>query len=565
MKSDRNVPEGGHVSRSLKAGFAALVLVLAALVLAACGDEDGGGGGGGEGRTGGIIRIAHASFPDFLDPALSYTVDGWQALLQAYPGLLVFPHESGPEGAEPVPGLAEDMPEVSEDGRTYRLRLRENLRFSDGTPIRASDFKASIERILEMDSQGAGLGYTSIVGAEEFLETKEGGVRGIRVNDDTREITIELTEQRGPFTYELAIPFAGIVPQDTPAENQTRNPPPGAGRYVIDNVRVNRSYRMRKNPNFSPGLEGTAIDAGRADGFDVSVVRSVSNQVTQIANNDLDFMVDNPPADRVAELRSRYEGERFRQFPTPSSFYFFMNTEAPPFDELEVRRAVNFAIDPDAINRVQGGVIEETNETLPEAVPGYRDWPDLYPHNVNRARELIREAGAEGEKVTVWGNPENPTRQTIEYYADVLNDIGLDAEVRIVSAETYFTTIGDRSSRVQTGWANWFQDYPHPANFIDVLVNPDRVVATGNNNYSYNADDRELARKINDLAAEPELTDEVKDRWAEVDREIQEKAYWAVYGTRKQSTFMSERMDFENCRGDEYAVGTHDWAQFCLK
>jgi peptide/nickel transport system substrate-binding protein len=66
--------------------------------------------------------------PDYLDPALSFTVDGWQALLQAYPGLLVFPHKSGPEGAEPVPGLAEDMPEISADGKTYRLRLRENLR-----------------------------------------------------------------------------------------------------------------------------------------------------------------------------------------------------------------------------------------------------------------------------------------------------------------------------------------------------------------------------------------------------------------------------------------------------
>ena len=564
MKSDRYVPEGGHVSRMLKAGFAALVLVLASLTIAACGDDDGGGGGG-AGKTGGTIKIAHSSFPDFLDPALSYTVDGWQALLQAYPGLLVFPHESGPEGAEPVPGLAEDMPEVSEDGRTYRLRLRDNLRFSDGSPIRASDFKASIERILEADSQGAGLGYTSIEGAEEFLETKEGGISGIEVDDDTREITIRLTEQRGPFTYELAIPFAGVVPRDTPATNQTRNPPPGAGRYVIDNVRVNRSYELRKNPNFSPSLEGTAVDAGKADGFDVSVIRSVSNQVTQIVNNDLDFMIDNPPADRVGELRGQYEGERFRQFTTPSTFYFFMNSEVPPFDDLKVRQAVNYAIDPDAINRVQGGVIEEVNETLPEAVPGYRDWPDLYPHDVNRARALIREAGAEGERVTVWGNPENPTQQTIEYYADVLNDIGLDAEVRIVPAETYFTTIGDRSSRVQTGWANWFQDYPHPANFIDVLVNPDRVVATGNNNYSYNADDEELARKINELAAEPELTDEVKDGWAEVDREIQEKAYWAVYGTRRQTTFMSERMDFENCAGDEYAVGTHDWAQFCLK
>ena len=82
-------------------------------------------------------------------------------------------------------------------------------------------------------------------------------------------------------------------------------------------------------------------------------------------------------------------------------------------------------------------------------------------------------------------------------------------------ATVYFATVGDRSLKAQTGWANWFQDYPHPSNFIDTLLNPRRVVATGNNNYSYNAKDKELADKIDALSAEPELTDEVEKGWAE--------------------------------------------------
>jgi len=322
---------------------------------------------------------------------------------------------------------------------------------------------------------------------------------------------------------------------------------------------------MVKNPNFSPSLEGTAVDAGKADKFDVGIYGSEANQVTRITRNELDFMVDNPPADRVAELKSQYEGTRFRQFPTPSTFYFFLNTETPPFDDLKVRQAVNYAVDPDAVNRVQGGVIAPQNEFLPPAVPGYEDTPDLYPVDLNKAKALIKEAGAEGDKVTVWGNPESPTKETVEYYADVLNNIGLDAEVKIIAASTYFTTVGDRGTKAQTGWYNWFQDYPHPADFLDVLQNPDNVKATGNNNVQYNVKDKELARKINAAAAEPELTDEVKQQWAEIDREVQEKAYGAIYGTRKQTTFFSDRMDFENCKGDNYAVGTHDWGQFCLK
>ena len=549
--------------RSLKAGIAVLALVLSAFVIAACGDDNSSSSGG-QGKTGGTIKIGHTSMPDYLDPGLSFTVDGWQALLQAYPGLLVFPHKSGPDGAEPVPGLAEAMPDISADGKTYKLQLRDNLKFSDGTPIKASDFKKSIERLLAQDSQGSSF-YTGIVGGEEYLKTKKGGVTGIEPNDETGEITIKLTKPRGSFTFELAIPFAGVVPGDTPKSNQTKNPPPGAGRYVIRNVRINRGYEMVKNPNFSPSLEGTAVDAGKADKFDVGIYGSEANQVTRITRNQLDFMVDNPPADRVAELKSKYEGTRFRQFVTPSTFYFFLNTEAPPFDDLKVRQAVNYAVDPDAINRVQGGVIAPQNTFLPPPVPGYQKWPDLYPHDVNKAKALIKEAGAEGDKVTVWGNPESPTKETIEYYADVLNEIGLDAEVKIIAASTYFTTVGDRGTKAQTGWYNWFQDYPHPSDFIDVLQNPDNVKATGNNNVQYNVKDKELARKINAASAEPELTDEVKKQWADIDREIQEKAYGAIYGTRKQSTFFSDRMDFENCKGDNYAVGTHDWAEFCLK
>ena len=548
-------------ARSLKAGIAVLALVCSAFVIAACGD-DSGGGGGGEGKTGGTIKIVGNAFPDFLDPALSYTQEGWSALIHVYPGLVTFPHKSGPEGSEPAPALAEALPEVSADGRTYKLRLRENLQFSDGKPIQASDFKASIERVLETDSQGVGLGFTNIVGAEEFLKTKKGGITGIEVDDQTRDITINLVEPRGPFTFELAIPFAEVVPKDTPGRNQTQNPPPGAGRYMFEDVETGRSYRMVKNPNFSPGLEGTAVDAGKADGFTFSE-ETASASVTMISQNQADFAIDNPAPDRIAEIKSQYS-DRYRELPSTSTFYFFINSEQEPFDDVRVRRAVNHAIDPDAINRVQGGVISAASATLPSSVPGYKKTPDLYPHDVAKAKALIKEAGVEGESVTVWGNPENPTKPTVEYYADVLNDIGLDAKVRIVSSETYFTTIGDRETGAQTGWANWFQDYPHPANFIDVLLNPKRVVATGNNNYSYNAADKELQRKI-DAASEKQLSPEVEEEWAAIDQEIQEKAYWGIYGTRKQATFMSERMDFENCAGDNYAPTVHDWAQFCLK
>src|SRR5439155_17359042 len=172
-----------------------------------------------------------------------------------------------------------------------------------------------------------GLGFTNIVGGQRFYNTKKGHISGIQVNDKTGDITIRLVKPRGSFTFELAIPFSGIVPKGTPRKNLTKSPPRGAGPYMFKrgSVHVNRSYAVVRNPNFSPALKGTVVDGGNANEFDVTIERELSNQVTKVAQNKADFMVDNPPPDRVAELKSRY-ASRFRQFPTTSIYYFFMNS-----------------------------------------------------------------------------------------------------------------------------------------------------------------------------------------------------------------------------------------------
>jgi peptide/nickel transport system substrate-binding protein len=545
----------GTVSRLALGGAVALLLAGA---FSACGSSS-------SGRSGGNISILQTNFPDYLDPALSYTVDGWEPLAQVYPGLVAFVHASGAAGSKVEPGLAEALPRISADGKTYQLRLRKNLTFSDGTPIKASDFKHSIERVIATDSQGVGLGYTNLVGAGQFGKTKKGGISGIVVNDATGDITMHLVTPRGAFTYELAIPFAGVVPASTPNKNQTQHPPPGAGRYVIKNVQQGRSYQLVKNPHFSPGLQGTAVDVGKVSGINVKIVGNISTQVTQIANNQADFMIDNPTADRAGEVRSKYTGKRYREFPTTSTFYMFMNSEAPPFDKLAVRQAVNWALDFDALNRTQAGFLSRQHGILPPQILGYEPSPNLYPGpNLQKAQQLIAQAGAKGAKVTVWSDDKDPTPQTMAYYTDLLNRIGLKAKLKTISADTYFTTVGDRSLKAQTGFADWFEDYPHPADFIDVLLNPSKVVATGNNDYSYNASNTAYANRINAVAAKP-LNAQTEKEWASLDRYAQQQAYWGVYGTRKQATFFSDRMDFQNCKGDDWPLATHDWGRFCLK
>ena len=111
------------------------------LGVAACGGDSGGSGGSGGG--GGDITVTMTSFPDYVDPQLSYTVEGWETLYNVYVPLLTYRHAKGEDGTQVVPGLAQDMPEVSPDGKTYKLKLRSNMKYSDGTPIKASDFTSA--------------------------------------------------------------------------------------------------------------------------------------------------------------------------------------------------------------------------------------------------------------------------------------------------------------------------------------------------------------------------------------------------------------------------------------
>ena len=128
-------------------GRRALVLVFAALAMsamAACGsDDDGGdsadsGGEGGAAKQGGSVTISQTSQPDYLDPALSYTVNGWEPQWLVYTPPVTYKRAEGVEGTELIPGVAEELPKVSEDGKTVTFTIRKGLKFSDGTPVKAS-------------------------------------------------------------------------------------------------------------------------------------------------------------------------------------------------------------------------------------------------------------------------------------------------------------------------------------------------------------------------------------------------------------------------------------------
>ena len=535
----------------------ALIAAVSAVALAACGGGGSTTGSGpstsepegegtpaaeGEGNEGGTLKGAYTSFPDYMDPQISYTAEGWTAMRPVYVPLLTYKAAAEAEGSEIIPGLAKELPKVTNGGKTYTLFLRPGLKYSNGEPIKAGDFKYAVERCFLTNSGGSPF-YTDIVGAEEFAKTKKGGIPGIKVNEKTGEIVINLVSPRGTFNNELALMFVAPVPQSTPDEDQSASPPPASGPYMITKSQPGRGWTYERNPYWAKA-NGKEIElpSGHVDKIEIEIQRNQSTQVNDVESGKLNWIFDPPPTDRYQEVKEKFEGTQFTAEPTISTYYFWMNQTEEPFDNLKVREAVNYAVDPAALERIYTGQIVGTQQILPPGMPGYKKF-ELFPHDVAKAKELIAESGVKDKEVTVWTDSESPNNDAGTYYEGVLNEIGLKAELKILNPDNYFTVIGNTSTpNLDTGFADWFQDYPHPNDFL-FLLNGENIQSTNNQNFSQ-TNVKPLNEKIDKLATEL-LGPQQETEYAELDEEFMKEAAWAPYGTRTLSLFVSENINLE--------------------
>ncbi|HET9678143.1 MAG TPA: ABC transporter substrate-binding protein [Solirubrobacterales bacterium] len=489
-----------------------------------------------------MLRATFRSFPDYMDPQLSYTLEGWNAMYDTYLPLLTYRHASGLAGSEVVPGLAQSLPTITDGGRTYTLFLRKGLRYSDGKPVRASDFEYAVKRMFKLNSGGSPF-YTDIVGAERFWEEGKGSVSGIVTNDKTGKIVIHLVQPRGTFTNELALMFVAPVPPSTPLHDSTLHPPPATGPYVITNSTPGSGWSYNRNPAWSGNNQTLMpqLPSGHVDEIEVQVVRNAEAQTKGVEQGDYDWMQSPPPADQFPKLARRYRGTQFRIERTLSTYYFWMNARRAPFKDLRVRRAVNYAIDPHALQKIYGGQIAPAHQVLPPEMPGYRKF-DLYPHNMAKARHLIAKAHPRDRKITVWTDSEPPNKEAGTYYAFVLQQLGFKVRLKVVNAFDYFSVIGNTSTpNLDTGWSDWFEDYPHPNDFFQPLLAGESILRRNNGNFAQ-LDVPRLNAKIAKLATTP-LGPTQKRQYAALDRSYMKLAPWAPYGTRTLSTFVSKRID----------------------
>jgi peptide/nickel transport system substrate-binding protein len=559
--------------RGTSVAIAAVVAAGLALVVSACG---GGGGGGGSNNSTSAAPAAGKTFPtlkvawgttDYMDPGLSYRLESWQLFQDVYLGLVVKARVSCQTDncTKIEPGLATTTGTVTNGGKDFKFTLRKGIKYSNGQPVKASDFKATIVRDFKLNSPGIGF-FSNIVGIDacEANPTTCSDISGIVTDDKAGTVEIKLKTPESDFLYVLSIPFTDLVPASTP-QKDTENPPPAAaGPYYIASYNPSKSFTLKRNPYWKKN-EIPAIPNGNPNTITGTMTDDQSQSAQLVASGQAMYDENVLPVDRLAFYKKKYS-DQIKFFTTPSTYYFFMNQRMAPFNNLKARQAVNYAIDRQQLVNLRGGLGVPTWNFLPPSYPQYKKLtPTPYPYDLQKAKQLVQQSGTAGQKVTIYTISDVAVDlSTGEYLQSQLNKIGWKATLKPIAGANYFTIVGNQATKAQIGFTDWFEDFPYPSDWFNVLLNGEHITKVHNNNYG-NVDIKSLNKEINRLDALPPeqaLSPSTNAAWAKLDKAYSDNAATVPYLNGILTSFFSSQMDVA-C--DIFTDNQDDPAQFCMK
>jgi peptide/nickel transport system substrate-binding protein len=544
--------------RGRSVAVAAVVAAGLALVVSACG---GGGGGGSSstssapsGKTFPVLKVVWGT-SDYMDPGLSYRLESWQLFQDVYVGLVMKAHVSCQTDncTKIVPGLATTIGTVTDGGKDYKFTLRKGIKYSNGEPVKASDFKNSIIRDFKLNSPGIGF-FSNIVGSDacEANPTKCSDISGIVVDDGAGTIEIKLKTPESDFEYVLSIPFTDVVPSSTPDKDTESPPPPAIGPYYIASYSPSKSFTLKRNPNWTKN-EIPGMPNGNPDTIQGTMTDDLAQAAELVASGKAMYDENTLPTDRLQFYKNKYGSQ--------------INQRTPPFDNLKARQAVNYAVDRNQLVNLRGGLGVPTWNFLPPSYPQYKKiTPTPYPYDLNKAKQLVQQSGTAGMKVTVYTIGDvSIDKNTGEYLQGQLKKIGWNAQIRELAGANYFTIIGNQSTKAQIGFTDWFEDYPYPSDWFNILQNGEHITQVHNNNYG-NTDDKAINKQIDHLDGLPPnqaLSASTNAAWAKVDHDLMvNDASTVPYLNGILTSFFSSKM---NVACDVFDDNQDDAAQFCLK
>jgi YVTN family beta-propeller protein len=503
-------------------------------------------GGAPSSHRGGVLKLIRAPDLASLDPALwaegeSNLVQG-QFLLMTNDGLVGYKQVGGVDGSTLVADLATSLPRPTDGGTTYTFQLRQGIRYSTGRVVTPEDVRWSIERSFKLRSRTHRESFRGVVGADACSRSPATCrlSRGIVIDPSANTVTFHLTRPDPNFLLNLAQPTAFVVPAGTPAKDVGTSPVPATGPYKVQAFVPKRTLRVVRNPQFREWSRAAQPD-GYPDTIQWSLsVGSATDQdaaVDAVERGQADLYDDQPPSDRIDELRTRYTGQT-HLWPYQGSFAIHLNTRVPPFDDPRVRRAVGYAVDRHVVKDLYPDPAEITCQTLSPNFPGYQPYCPftLDPSPAGAwtapdratATRLVNESGTRGMTITVWSWA--GFADVSRYLVRLLDSLGYHARLETLgkaNAAGFFKFYGylaDSRNKAQMG-AYWDQPFPSPADATSSLRCDAFVPNNRNNRNASQFCSPELERRI-ERALSLQATDPAKAgaAWAAVDRQIVDQA-----------------------------------------
>jgi peptide/nickel transport system substrate-binding protein len=533
-------------ARSVLGAFAALA---AALAVVACGSSSktSSTSSGAAAKMGGTITIASGTPPLSADQGLDFTTQGNELYSVVNLPLLTFVrHVQGVAGSKIIPALAKSMPAISNGGKTYTFYLRPGLKYSNGQPIKASDFMTAWERDIKIPWQAASFLSAYVAGGTAYANGKAKSISGLVTNDKTGMVQVHLVAPFYPMIDILALPGTAPVPANTPMKNLASQGTIGSGPYKWGSISASHQYTLVRNPNWNNQVPG--IPKGYADKIVYNVNTNVLANAQSVLNNQADVFDpgDTLPSSILQQIQSQ-AADRYQSIPLNSSWYWFMAVNKPPFNNQDARLAVLAAMDDRALSRLDSGFMTPDCHLIPFGIVGHSSpssctsvighAPDG-PPNMTKAKQLMQKSGMIGKPVTVYGEERSPRRQYLDYITSVLNSIGFKATEKVVNSGVYFTTIGAPTLHPQFGFGDWNQDFPNPWDFMQLFAGN----AGSSLNYGY-VNDPHYNQQLSSLsqkAPEPNASS-----WQSLDQYSVTKGYYAVFGHEAKPKFYSNRLDYQ--------------------
>jgi peptide/nickel transport system substrate-binding protein len=593
----------------MRSALPALAVVLA-LVATACGEgREPRGPSDVRVRDGGVYRTAieDFGFTGAFDPTGEYLGTAWGLYSQLMLRTLVnYKHIKGSAGDDLVPDLATDLGQVSEDGLTYTFTLKEGIRFGPpvGRAVTSQDIEYAFRRI-EASALVAQYGfyYDGVIEGMDGPQSKlPDDISGIET-PDARTIVFHLQQPTGDFLYRLAMPATAPIPEEVAgcferAGDYGRDVV-STGPYMIrgaDQVDASscdtiepmpgfdptKKLVLVRNPTYSEATDSAEVRSNHIDGLSIVINANTDDIFNQIEAGTLDGSLNSQPPPIVEQryLTNPALRPRLHSDPADRTWYITMNYLIPPFDDLHVRKAVNFVIDKATLQKAWGGPIrgEIATHIMPPTVLDFGGQRyDPYPSrnhggDVQAAKNEMRQSRYDANRDGVCDSPvckdilfvNRTSTPHVNMTPTIQNDlaqIGLDLRPRELDTSTAYTTIQTVRNLVPIASnAGWGKDYADVSTFA-VLFHSSGITCEGQINYAQVGMNAEQARachvtrefnavkdRIPNVDADVDrcnelANDERRQCWVAFDKKLMEQVVpWVPYLWATNLTLVSERV-----------------------